>query len=424
MKRYFLLIAVLCSFATAQAQFDSLFFNKSLRIDYTHAGTFDTEWFALDKLIEEPFWAGSTSHLIDSFAYGEYCVRVFDAERKQLLYSHGYSSLFGEWQTTAEAKQVARSFSETVLIPFPKKPVVISLFSRSHDGIFEEKFTYQIDPKSYFIRPSKPGQISVFDISADHPSVNAVDIVILGDGYTAAEQGDFIADCQGFNEKMFAFEPFKYYQDKFNIRAVMIPSMESGATIPANGEWPATALSSSYYTFDSERYCMTYDNKSVRDYAGLVPYDQIYILVNSSKYGGGGIYNFYSLSASKNKLSGEIIVHEFGHGFAGLGDEYYDSSTSYDDFYNLNIEPWEPNLTTLVNFDSKWKQLIDKQTPIPTPDTKEFAESMGAFEGGGYVNKGMFRPKSDCLMKSFKGHTFCAACEEAIVKMIRFYCDE
>jgi hypothetical protein len=403
------------------AQFDSIFVDKSLRFDYTHAGNFETEYFALDALIEEPFWGGSKKNLIDTFDYGEYCVKVFDAGSKEIIYSRGYSSLFGEWQTTGEAKLLVRSFSETVIIPFPKKPVILSLFSRSHDGVPEEKFSCNIDPSSYFIRPAKAGKISIFDIKTDVPSANAVDIVILGDGYTTAELGDFIADCQYFNEKMFAFEPFKTQQHKFNLRAVMIPSEESGAIIPATDEWPATALSSSYYTFDSERYCMTYDNKSVRDYAGLVPYDQIYILVNSTKYGGGGIYNFYSLSASKNKLSGEIIVHEFGHGFAGLGDEYFDSSTSYDDFYNLKIEPWEPNLTTLVDFDKKWKHLLGSKTPVPTPDIIDFQETIGVFEGGGYVAKGMYRPAHDCLMHTFKGHVFCGACEASIIRMIDFY---
>jgi hypothetical protein len=421
MKKYLLLLLILFSLKSIHAQFDSTFKEMSLRIDYTHAGNFETEWYALEALIEEPFWGGSKKNLIDTMEYGEYCVRVFDAGSKKLVYSRGYSSLFGEWQTTPESKDLMRSFSETVVIPFPKKPVTVSLLSRNYVGVLEEKFTCQIDPSSYFIRPSKPGQISVFDIKADVPSANAIDIVILGDGYTTAELGDFIADCQNLSEKMFAFEPFKTHKEKFNIRAVMVPSAESGAIIPATDEWPETALSSSYYTFDSERYCMTYDNKSVRDYAGLVPYDQIYILVNSDKYGGGGIYNFYSLSASKNKLSGEIIVHEFGHGFAGLGDEYFDSSTSYTEFYNLNIEPWEPNLTTLVDFDKKWKPLLHPETPVPTPDKKEYYETLGVFEGGGYVAKGMYRPAHDCLMHTFKGHTFCTACETAIVRMIDFY---
>lgn len=412
---------ILIGLKSVQAQFDSTFNDKTMRIDYTHAGNFETEWYALDAIIEEPFWGGSKKNLIDTLEYGEYCVRVFDAGTKNLIFSRGYSTLFGEWQTTPESKELMRSFSETVIIPFPKKPVTLSLFSRNYNGVMEEKFTCHIDPSSYFIRPSKPGQISVFDIKANLPSANAVDIVILGDGYTTAELGDFIADCQNFSDKMFGFEPFKTYQDKFNIRAVMVPSAESGAIIPAIGKWPSTALSSSYYTFDSERYCMTYDNKSVRDYAGLVPYDQIYILVNSDKYGGGGIYNYYSLSASKNKLSGEIIVHEFGHGFAGLGDEYFDSSTSFNEFYSLKIEPWEPNLTTLVDFDKKWKNLLNVETPVPTPDEKEYYETLGVFEGGGYVAKGMYRPAHDCLMHTFKGHTFCRACETAIVRMIGFY---
>ncbi|MFZ4464671.1 MAG: M64 family metallopeptidase, partial [Bacteroidales bacterium] len=363
----------------------------------------------------------SKTKLIDSFKYGEYQVKVFDEKTSDLLYSRGFSSLFGEWQTTVESKQMSRSFNETVLIPFPKETVILTLLSRNHDGVSEEKFRLRIDPASYFIRPAKPSTASVFKVQINAPSENAVDIVILGDGYTAAEMGNFIADCEHFGEMMFGFEPFKTWQKAFNIRAVMVASAESGSRIPGDKVYPSTALSSSYYTFDSERYCMTYDHKTLRDFAGLTPYDQIYILVNSEKYGGGGIYNFYSLSASKNKLSGEIIVHEFGHGFAGLGDEYFDSSTSYNDFYNPMVEPWEPNLTTMVDFESKWKQFLSDSVPVPTPSTKKYNEAIGVFEGGGYVAKGVFRPRQDCLMHTFKGHTFCAVCEDAIIKMIRFY---
>lgn len=421
MKKYLIVCVLLISFGSLQAQFDHYFLDKSLRIDFTHAGTDSTEWFALDELIEEPFWGGSKTKLIDTFLYGEYQVKVFDEKTSELLYSRGFSSLFGEWQTTIESKQMCRSFNETTLIPYPKNPVIITLNSRNHDGVSEEKFSLRIDPESYFIRPAKPSTASVFDVQINAPSDKAVDIVILGDGYTAAEMGTFIADCEHFGEMMFGFEPFKSWQKSFNIRAVMVTSAETGSRIPGDKIYPSTALSSSYYTFDSERYCMTYDPKAVRDFAGLTPYDQIYILVNSEKYGGGGIYNFYSLSASRNKLSGEIIVHEFGHGFAGLGDEYFDSSTSYNDFYNPLVEPWEPNLTTMVNFDSKWEKFVGDSIPVPTPAIKRYSQTIGVFEGGGYVAKGVFRPRQDCLMHTFKGHTFCAVCEDAIIQMIRFY---
>ncbi|MDO9028363.1 MAG: M64 family metallopeptidase, partial [Candidatus Roizmanbacteria bacterium] len=192
---------------------------------------------------------------------------------------------------------------------------------------------------------------------------------------------------------------------------------------PADSVWKNTILSSSFYTFDSERYCMTEDHKSVRDLAANAPYDQIYILTNTTKYGGGGIFNFYSMSSSSNRFSAAIIVHEFGHSFAGLGDEYFDSSTSYNDFYNLTIEPWEPNLTSLVDFDSKWSHLLAEDTPVPTPSDTAFIGKTGVFEGAGYVAKGMYRPAFDCLMHTFRGNRFCKACEEAISKMVEFYAD-
>jgi len=197
----------------------------------------------------------------------------------------------------------------------------------------------------------------------------------------------------------------------------------SGVDIPADSVWAETVLESGFYTFDSERYCMTSNNKTVRDLAGEVPYDQIYILTNTTKYGGGGIFNFYSLSAAGNRLSSQIIVHEFGHAFAGLGDEYFDSSTSYSDFYNPDVEPWEPNLTTLVDFDHKWKNLMDPSTPIPTPVADSMQTVLGVYEGGGYVAHGVYRPAIDCLMHTFKGDVFCKACDVAIVKMIHFYTD-
>ncbi|PKP53521.1 MAG: peptidase M64 [Bacteroidetes bacterium HGW-Bacteroidetes-1] len=403
------------------AQFDNFFLNKSLRMDYIHSGTASQEFFALDYLMEESYWGGSKINLVDTFNYGNHRIELCDSESGLLLYSRGYSSLFAEWQTTSEAKLVTRSFYETVVMPFPQKPVKATLSSRNREGRFEQLFSIEINPDDYFIRPVRKRKYEIYEVMINSNPEHAVDIVILPDGYTDFEMDKFKQDCDQFKEELFRFEPYSSYLDKFNIRAVLAPSLESGIAIPAKDIWPETILSSSFYTFDSERYCMTYDHKAMRDLAGMAPYDQIYVLANTKKYGGGGIFNFYCLSSSSNRLSGEIFVHEFGHGFAGLGDEYYDSSTAYDDFYNLEIEPWEPNLTTLVNFDAKWKNLLAENTPIPTPDTSQWNNTTGVFEGGGYVSRGMYRPSRDCLMHTFKGNTFCAACEKAIVKMIRFY---
>jgi len=421
MKPCLFVLALLFSFRAVYGQFDDKFEHRSLRIDYVHAGNHQDEWFALDELLVEPYWGGSHNNLIDPFNYGQQRVEVRNPETGNLLYSRGYNSLFGEWQTTTEAREINRSFMETVVIPFPLNPVKVSLLSRDKSGDFVSRFEMMINPDDYFIKPIQRNRFPVAEIEVNaHPS-KAVDIVLLPDGYTIHELDKFIADCQQFAESLFGFHPYDSLRSRFNIRAVLGPSVDSGIDIPADSVWKNTVLSSSFYTFDSERYCMTHDHKSVRDLASNAPYDQIYILTNTDKYGGGGIFNFYGLSSSKNRYAAAIMVHEFGHGFAGLGDEYYTSSTSYNDFYNLSIEPWEPNLTTLVNFDSKWKHLLDPDTPVPTPPDSIYISKTGVFEGGGYVAKGMYRPAYDCLMHSFKDKRFCAACEEAIRNMVYFY---
>jgi hypothetical protein len=233
----------------------------------------------------------------------------------------------------------------------------------------------------------------------------------------------FRNDCKKFADYLFNSDPYKQNKDKFNIWGVEAPSLESGTDIPANNIWKKTILNTTFYTFNLDRYCMTSDNKSVRDLAANAPYDQIYILINTDKYGGGSIYNFYSACIHKNKYEEYIFTHEFGHGFASLADEYYTSDVAYKDFYDLTVEPTDPNLTTLVNFESKWKNLVDKNTPVPTPVSPEYKDKIGAFEGGGYVAKGIYRPKQDCTMKSISVNNFCPVCKDAIIKMIDFYAE-
>jgi len=404
------------------AQFDQYFQNKTLRIDYYHTGNDTMEIYSIDELLEEPYWGGSKVNLIDTFNYGKYYFKVFDKSSDSLLYSRGYSTLFGEWQTTDEAKQTVKSFSESVVFPFPKDDVIVRFYSRNKQGTFKERFAYVVDAGSYFIKPGNKQQFPVYDALISGDPARCVDIVIIPDGYTNQEMGKFINDCNDFARHLMSFAPYNRNQNKFNIRGILSPSAESGGDIPGENVWKNTMVGSSFYTFDSERYCMTVENKSIRNLAANAPYDQIYILLNDPKYGGGGIYNFYCLSVNSNALAAKIFIHEFGHGFAGLGDEYYNSQVSYSDFYPLNVEPWEPNLTTMVDFDSKWKPMIDKTTPIPTPDVEEYYLAVGVFEGGGYTAKGVFRPKHDCLMHTFSGDRFCEVCEVAIQKMIDFYC--
>ena len=420
MKKVLSILLVLLSLS-AYAQFDRYFENKGLRLGYYHSGNDSSEFYSFDELIEEPYWGGSKVNLVDTFNYGNYYVKVFNLKNDSLLYSRGYSSLFREWQTTAEAKKTSRTFSESVLIPYPKEDVRIELYSRNWKGVFIKKFSYRIDTGDYFIKHDRRLVYPSFDVQISGDPANKVDIVLLPEGYTKQEMGKFIADCRKFVNDFFTFAPYTDNRDKFNFRAVLAPSKDSGTDIPARHIWKNTILNTSYYTFDSERYLMTMDYKSVCDLAVNAPYDQIYILVNSKKYGGGAIYNYYNVSVNSNRQSAKILIHEFGHGFAGLADEYYDNSTSYGTFYNLNIEPWEPNISTLKHFDKKWKHLVKKHTPIPTPATKKYINTVGAFEGGGYEPKGMYRPMQDCMMKTFNGNQFCPACREAIQKMIDFY---
>ncbi len=420
--KLFLLAFLLGLSFSSFADFDTHFHNYSLRIDYTHSGTATDEYISLDKIIQETYWGGSKTMLIDTFYYGNHYVEVFDSQ-DQLIYSRGYSSLFNEWQTTLEARERSKSFQETVIIPYPKNKVKVVISSRQWEGDFVPKFQIQIDPADYFIRPAVRPKYEVFEVQYNRTPDKAVDIVLLPDGYTADQMELFKEDCRLFAERLFSFEPYAGLRDLFNIKAVLAPSADSGIAIPATGFWPETVLSSHFYTFDSERYCMSEQHHRIRDLAAHTAYDQIYILANTEKYGGGGIFNFYCLSSARNQQSAAIYVHEFGHGFVGLADEYYDSSTSYNDFYNLEIEPWEPNITTLLDFDNKWAHLLGTDTPVPTPDTQEWEGKTGVFEGGGYSAKGIYRPSRDCLMHTFKKQELCAACTEAIVRMIRFYSD-
>ncbi len=421
--RSILVTLFMCAVLQAFPQFDAFFLPKTLRMDYYHTGDATTETFSFDELLEEPFWGGSPKNLIDTFNYGQYYVKVFDQKTTALIYSRGFTTLFSEWQTTTEAKSTKRTFSESVVIPYPKNDATIELWSRNRKGILHKQFEYQVLSNNYFINKQQRKKFPVFPIVNSGEPAQKVDIVIIPDGYSTDEMDLFKADCEKMAREMFSFSPYAENKDKFNIHAVLAPSNESGTDIPADGVWKQTILNSTFYTFDLERYCMTSDFKSVRDVAANAPYDQIYILVNSPKYGGGAIFNHYSLSVNSNKMAGKIFIHELGHGFAGLADEYYNSAVAYNDFYPLDVEPWEPNITTLIDFEKKWKNLIPENTPIPTPENEKYKTLTGVFEGGGYAAKGIYRPRYDCLMNTFKDDAFCDPCKQAIQKMIDFYCN-
>lgn len=418
-KLLFLLVLMPCM---AFAQFDEWFTEASLRVDYTLTGNDKTTSFALKELIKEPYWSGSKTNLIDNLEFGNYIVRVYEPGTDHLLFSKGYQNLYDEWVTTTEATLVTKTFEESVIVPFPKKKIEVVLYRKDWENRLVEGMRLLVSPDDYFIRTADNLNLPVYDAWVGNEDVTkAVDIVILPEGYTQAEMGKFVKDCDFFVKSLFDYAPYDRYKQSFNVRGVMAPSQDSGCTEPGDRVYKNTVMRFSYWTFDSERYCMSTDNRDIRDLAGQVPYDQIYVLINSEKYGGGGIYNFYCSSAAGNSFSGDIIIHEFGHGFAGLADEYYDDTTTYGDMYNNDIEPWEPNITTLVNFDIKWKDMIGKKTPVPTPREPKYENTIGVFEGGGYEPEGVYSPHMDCLMKTFAGHVFCPVCQRAIERMILYY---
>ena len=418
-KTIFLWLALLP--CMAWAQFDQYFTESSLRVDYCLTGNSTVTSFSLKELIHEPYWSGSKTNLIDTLEFGNYIVKVFEAGTDKLLFSKGYQNLYGEWQTTDEAKQVTKTFEESVIVPFPKVKIDIALFRKTWEGELVEGMRLTVNPDDYFIRNYDNLNLPVYAAWIGNRDITkAVDIVILPEGYTQAEMGKFIKDCDFFVKSLFNYEPYDRYRESFNVRGVMVPSEESGCTMPGDKIYKNTAMRFSFWTFDSERYCMSTNNRDIRDLAGQVPYDQIYILVNTEKYGGGGIYNFYCSSASSNNKSSDVIIHEFGHGFAGLADEYYYAGAS-EHMYNIALEPWEPNITSLVDFSNKWGDMIKEGTPVPTPREKKYISTIGVYEGGGYEPEGMYSPYMDCLMNTFKGHEFCPVCQRAIERMILYY---
>lgn len=416
-----LILIIIPFFSHAQIEYNSYFKNNSLRFDFLLGGNSKDVVVYPQEIKKEPFWAGSKNNLTDPFSYGSYRFQVFDLKSDSLIFSKGFSTLFQEWQTTAEAKTSSKTFYQAAIFPYPKKDIRLEIDARQWDGSFKNLYKTEIDPKDYFITKESTDNYETIEILKNGKPDKKVDLVILAEGYSDFEKAKFIEDAKRVSGYLFEAEPFKSEKKNFNIQAVFTPSTESGTDIPGEHIYKNTHFNSKFYTFDLPRYLTTSDMKTVYDAASLVAYDHIYVLVNTERYGGGGFYNFLSVCTSNNELTKEVFVHEFGHGFAGLGDEYYNSSVAYEDFYNLEVEPWEPNITTLVNFDTKWKTMIDDSTPVPTPRKEKYAKTIGVYEGGGYMNEGIYSPFIDCRMKTNEAQGFCPVCEEAIRKVIHFY---
>lgn len=401
--------------------FDKYFTDKVLRFDYMLAGNSTTTSVFPAGMKQEPYWAGSKTFLVNSLNLGNFKYELFDANDNTLIYSRGFCTLFQEWQTTAEAKETSRSFYEVATMPYPREKVRFVLSKRERNGLFSKLYETVIDPANYFIRKENPVNVKTIRIYGNGDPDVSVDLAFIAEGYKTDEMTKFRNDVKMMADDLFSESPFRDYKDKFNIWAVEAVSQDSGTDIPGENIYVNTALNSGFYTFDIDRYLTTQDIKAVNDFAAAVPHDNIIVLINSNMYGGGGVYNYYSGTTTGHPLSGKVFIHEFGHGFAGLADEYYSSAVAYDEFYPFNVEPWEPNITTLVNFESKWKKMIDKDVPSPTPDEAKYQNVTGLFEGGGYSAKGIYRPEMDCRMKSNGPKGYCSVCRKAIEETIETY---
>ncbi len=421
--RIFILLGLLLvsSLVSGQEGFDRYFNDKVLRFDFMLSGN-DTSTLVYPMgMKEEPSWSGSLKNLIDPFDYGSFKYELFDSTSNILIYSRGFCTLFQEWQTTAEAKVMQRSFYEVATMPYPKNKVRFVLSIRERNGEFSKLYETVIDPEDYFIRKEQVSKVQTSQIHYSGDPHECVDFAFLAEGYTAGEMEKFRKDAARMADLLLKEKPFSEFRDKINIWAVEAVSADSGTDIPGEKIYRNTAMNASFYTFDLDRYLTTQDIKSVNDFAAAVPHDNIIVLINSNKYGGGGVYNYYSGTTVDHALSAHVFLHELGHGFAGLADEYYESTVAYDEFYPLDVEPWEPNITTLVNFESKWEKMLDRKTPVPTPPDARYMNTTGVFEGGGYSAKGIYRPQVNCRMKSNTPDGFCTVCREAVRQMILFY---
>lgn len=464
-----IILLVISNFLFSQTAYEKYFTGDALRIDYFHSGTKNEEKISIDQMYRVSPWAGSRQNLIDTLNAGYYMVRVLDGKTNNLIYSYGYSTLFNEWQTTDEALEgVWKTIHETVLIPNPRHEVQLEFWGRDNRNHFSRLiFNTRIDPGSYCISTeNRATGVTKLESIINGDYSYKVDLVIIGEGFTSDESMRFLNTAKVLTDTMFTISPFKEYRQEFNVYFVLRPSEDSGTDDPRKGIFSKTALNSSFNTFDSQRYLMTYDTKSVHDIASIVPYDAVIILVNSETYGGGGIYNFYACTSAFNEWSPYVYVHEFGHSFAGLADEYYTSDVAYSEFYPQGTEPWETNVTPLLDPKNvKWANYIDHGIPIPTSWNKEKFDQMnaeylkklksmtdekapageiaklrnrhqkwldefllkhrysgktGAFEGAGYASEGLYRPAVNCIMFSKGLPGFDVVCKNTIERRIKF----
>ena len=437
----------------------------SLRLDYFHTGDAREEHYALDTVVREGAWPGPPDRRVDDSNLGRYLVEVRDDKSGQTVYSRGFASIFGEWEATPEARERTRGFHESVRFPEPPAPVTVTIKKRDARGAFQASWSVRVDPADPAVDRRAPPAIPVWAVVKSGEPVDKVDLLLLGDGYTAAEMEKWHRDAKRLADTLFAASPFREHRAQFNVWAADTPSEDSGVSRPSDGVHRRSALGTTYDAFGSERYVLNFDNKRWRRIAAAAPYEFIEIVVNDRKYGGGGIHNLYATVAADNAFTPYVFVHEFGHHFAGLADEYYTSPVAYQAAAAEHPEPWEPNATADPRA-AKWGDLLSAGVPLPTPWPKEefeaaqrdiqarrlkirqekrpeaelealfheerarmtrllgstpFTAKVGAFEGALYEAKGYYRPQADCIMFTRDEVGFCAVCRRAIETVIDMY---
>ena len=412
---------MLASVALYAQEFDANFVDKTLRIDYTLLGNASEQHVALRDMSSTDNWWGRRVNLDDVPLKGNGDLTLYDAETREVIYMTSFSSLFQEWITTPEAKDVTKSFEFTLLVPMPQRIAVAEMVLRDNTGK-ESKLTHTIDPNDVLIRNRSNQQATPHVYTHQGgDSKECIDVVILAEGYRIDEMDTFMEDAMITTSEILSYEPFKSHKDKFNFIAVYSPSTDTNVSVPQDEAWCDTAVGSNFMTFYMERYLTSGEVYAMYDLATNIPCEHFIILANTDTYGGGGIYNSYTLTTAHHPSFRPVVVHEFGHSFGGLGDEYfYTSADNNDEMHSLAHEPWEPNITTLVDFNSKWADMVAEGIEVPTTVTPERSANytVGVYEGGGYRSKGIYRPVDVCRMRNNTAERFCPVCERALERVI------
>ncbi|EFI71595.1 MULTISPECIES: M64 family metallopeptidase [Segatella] len=411
MRKVILFILFALTGTTIEAQnFNEFFTDNTLRIDYTFAGNKQEQHIAVDQLNAIPKWYGKRQHLSELPVEGNGQITVRTHSTGKVIYRNSFSTLFQEWLSYDESKSISRSFENVFLVPMPKDTVEVTLELRDNRRQVMASLTHQVVPTDILIRHIGEKDVTPYITLQQAADTNrCIHLAFIAEGYTKDEMATFIKDADTAVEAMFEHEPFKSMRDRFNIIAVEAPSAESGTSEPAKGIWKNTALHSHFDTFYSDRYLTTLHLKDLHNWLAGTPYEHIIVLVNSSKYGGGGILNSYNLTSTHHLYYKPVVVHEFGHSFCGLADEYAYEQEDIP-MYPHDIEPWEPNITTKVDFAKKWQDMLHQKD-----------KAIGLYEGAGYSLKGVYRAYPDCRMRTNQNPEFCKVCQRALIRLINFY---